>query len=56
MDPVFQLDHLDPANNFVMGGLNMAFARELLLEGQPLPETLFLDVMVEKKTNTNQTY
>ena len=48
MDPAFQLCHLDPANNFAMGGLNMAFARELLLEGKPLPKTLFLDVMVEK--------
>ena len=49
MDPAFQLGHLDPANNFVMGGLNMAFARELLLEGKPLPKMLFIDVMVEKK-------
>ena len=48
MDPAFQLGHLDPANNFVMGGLPMALARELLLEGKPLPKTLFLDVMVEK--------
>ena len=31
-----------------MGGLNMAFTRELLLEGKPLPKTLFLNVMVEK--------
>ena len=48
MDPAFQLGHLDPANNFVMGGLNMAFARELLLEGKPLPKTLFLNVIVVK--------
>ena len=26
----------------------MAFARELLLEGKPLPKMLFIDVMVEK--------
>ena len=38
----------DPANNFAMGGLPMAMVRALLLEGKPLPTTLFLDVMVEK--------
>ena len=40
--------HLDPANNFAMGGLPMALARELLLEGKPLPNMLFINVMVEK--------
>ena len=44
MEPV--LNHLDPANNFAMVGLHMAFTRELLLEGKPLPKTLFLNVMV----------
>ena len=29
MDPAFMFGHLDPANRFVMEGLNMAFAREL---------------------------
>ena len=48
MDPAFMLNNLDPANNFAMGGLPMALARALLLEGKPLPKTLFLDVMVEK--------
>ena len=48
MDPALLLGHLDPANNFVMGGLNMAFARELLLEGKPLPKLLFIDMMVKK--------
>ena len=48
MDPTFLLGHLDPANNFAMGGLNMAFARELLLEGKLLPKMLFIDVMVKK--------
>ena len=48
MDPAFLLGHFDPANNFAVGGLNMAFTRELLLDGKPLPKTLFLDVMVEK--------
>ena len=42
------LNNLDLANNFAMGGLPMAMVRALLLEGKPLPTTLFLDVMVEK--------
>ena len=48
MDPALLFGYLDPANNFVMGGLPIALTRELLLEGKPLPKTLFLDVMVEK--------
>ena len=48
MDPAMLFDHLDPANNFAMGGLPMALVRPLLLEGKPLPKTLFLDIMVEK--------
>ena len=48
MDPAMLFGHLDPANNFAMGGLPMSLARTLLLEGKPLPKTLFLDVMVEK--------
>ena len=48
MDPDMMLNNLDPANNFAMGGLPMALARTLILEGKPLPKTLFLDVMVEK--------
>ena len=48
MDPAMLFGHLDPANNFEMGGMPMALARALLLEGKPLPKTLFLDVMVEK--------
>ena len=48
MDPAFLLNDLDPANNFAMGGLPMALARALLLEGKPPPKTLFLNVMVEK--------
>ena len=39
---------LDPANNFAMGGLPMHLAKILLMEGKPLPKTLFLDTMVEK--------
>ena len=48
MHPAFLFDHLDPANQFAMEGLNMVFARELHLDGKPLPKTLFLDVMVKK--------
>ena len=48
MDPAFMLNDLDPANNFAMGGLPMVLVRALLLEGKPLPKTLFLDIMVEK--------
>ena len=29
MDPAFMFGHLDPANQFAMEGLNMAFAAEL---------------------------
>ena len=39
---------LNPTNNFAMGGLPMYFAKVLLMEGKPLPKTLFLDIMVEK--------
>ena len=48
MDPAFMLGHLDHANCFAMGALNMAFAAELNWEGKPLPKLLFIDVMVEK--------
>ena len=56
MDPALLLGHLDPTNNFAMGGLNMAFARQLLLEGKPLPKILFINVMVEKNSDFNRTY
>ena len=42
------LNDLDPANQFAMGGLNMAFTAELTHEGKPLLKTLFIDVMTEK--------
>ena len=48
MDPAMLFGHLDSANNFAMGGLPMVLVRALLLEGKPVPKTLFLDVMVEK--------
>ena len=52
MDPAFLLGHLDPANQFTMEGLNMAFTRELDKEGKTLPKTLFLDVLVQKTQQT----
>ena len=48
MDLAMLFGHLNPANNFAIGGLPMALARALLLEGKLLPKTLFLNVMVEK--------
>ena len=37
-----------PANNFAMGGLPMHFANILIANGKQVPQTLFLDIMVEK--------
>ena len=48
MDPTFMFENLDPANQFAMEGLNMAFAAELEHEGKPLPQGIFLDIMTEK--------
>ena len=48
MEPAMLFGHLDAANNFAMGGSPMALVRTLLLEGKPLPKTLFCDIMVEK--------
>ena len=48
MDPAFMLRHLDPANQFAMEGLNMAFTAKLNWDGKPLLKLLFIDVMVEK--------
>ena len=48
MDPDMLFSHLDPANNFAMGGLPMHLIKVLLMEGKPLPKELFIDVMVEK--------
>ena len=42
------LGHLDPAYQFAMGGLNMAFAAKLHRDRNPLPKLLFIDIMVEK--------
>ena len=37
-----------PAINFAMGGLPMHFANILITDGKQVPQTLFLDIMVEK--------
>ena len=37
-----------PANNFAMGGIPMHFANILISERKPVPQILFLDIMVEK--------
>ena len=36
-----------PANNFGMGGIPMHFANMLIAEGKPVPQVLFLDIMVK---------
>ena len=41
-------ENLDPANQFTMEGLNMAYAAELAHDRKPLPKVLFLDIMTEK--------
>ena len=48
MDPVMLFGHLDPTNNFTMGGLPTHFAKILILEGKSIPRHLFLDIMVKK--------
>ena len=37
-----------PANNFAMGGMPMHFANILIADGKPVPQTLFLEIMIEK--------
>ena len=37
-----------PTNNFTMGGIPMHFANILIAEQKPIPQVLFLDIMVEK--------
>ena len=48
MDPAFLFRHLDPANRFLLEGLNMTFTAELFRDRKPLPKLLFLDIMVKK--------
>ena len=37
-----------PTNNFAMGGIPMHFANILIADGKPMPQTLFLEIMIEK--------
>ena len=37
-----------PTNNFAMGGIPKHFTNILIAEGKPMPQTLFLEIMVEK--------
>ena len=48
MNPHQLVGLVGPANNFAMGGIPMYFANVLIAEGKPIPQVLFLDVMVEK--------
>ena len=48
MYPAYMFENINPANQFTMEGLNMAYAAALAHEGTPLPKGLFLDIMTEK--------
>ena len=48
MDPHQVLGLTGPTNNFAMGRIPMHFANILITNGKPVPQTLFLDIMVEK--------
>ena len=48
MNPHQLLGLTGPANNFAMGGLPMHFANILIADGRQVPQTLFMDLMVEK--------
>ena len=48
MNPHQLLGLTGPANNFAMGGLSMHFANILITDGKQVPQTLFMDIMVEK--------
>ena len=48
MDPHQLVGLTGLANNFAVGGLPMHFANILITDGKPVPQILFLDIMVEK--------
>ena len=48
MDPHHLLGLDGPANNFATGGIPMHFSNILIADGKPVPQTLFLDIVVEK--------
>ena len=49
MNPHQLIGLTGPANNFAMGGIPMHFANILIAEQKPIPQILFLDIMVEKR-------
>ena len=48
MNPHQLIGLVGPTNNFTMGGISMHFANVLIAEGKPIPQVLYLDIMVEK--------
>ena len=48
MNPLQLVGLTGPANNFAMGGLPMHLANILIADGKQVPQTLFMDIMVEK--------
>ena len=48
MNPDQLLGLTGPTNNFAMGGLPMHLANILIADGKQVPQTLFMDLMVEK--------
>ena len=48
MDPHQLIGLTGLANNFAMGGLPMHFVNILIANGKPVPQTLLLDIMIEK--------
>ena len=48
MNPNQLIGLTGPANNFAMGGIPMHFANILIAEVKPIPQVLFLDIMVKK--------
>ena len=48
MNPHQLIRLVGPTNNFAIGGIPMHFANVLIAEGKPIPQVLFLDIMVKK--------
>ena len=48
MNPLQLVGLTGPTNNFAMGGLPMHLANILIADGKQVPQTLFMDIMVEK--------
>ena len=48
MNPHQLIGLTGPTNNYAMGGIPMHLANFLIADGKPVPQMLFLDIMVEK--------